>query len=102
MELDSKKMQQCDNGRSQYLHDHESQNKRLRESEYYSLTSLVAQMVKNLEDQVLISRWGRSPREGNGNPLQCSCLENSMDRGVWQATVHLVAEESDTTKQLFH
>ena len=30
---------------------------------------------------------GRSPREGNGNPLQCSFLENSMDRGVWWATV---------------
>ena len=32
--------------------------------------------------------WGRSPREGNGNPLQYSCLENPMDRGAWQATVH--------------
>ena len=31
---------------------------------------------------------GRSPGEGNGNPLQYSCLENSMDRGTWQATVH--------------
>ena len=31
---------------------------------------------------------GRSPAEGNGNPLQYSCLENSMDRGAWQATVH--------------
>ena len=31
---------------------------------------------------------GRCPREGNGNPLQCSCLENSMDRGAWQATVN--------------
>jgi len=35
-----------------------------------------------------ISGWGRSPGEGNGNPLQYSCLENSMDREVWQATVH--------------
>ena len=33
---------------------------------------------------------GRSPGEGNGNPLQYSCLENSMDRGAWQATVHRV------------
>ena len=41
---------------------------------------------------------GRSPREGNGNPLQYSCLENSMDRGAWQASVHLWArEESDST-----
>ena len=31
---------------------------------------------------------GRSPGEGNGYPLQCSCLENPMDRGAWQATVH--------------
>ena len=33
---------------------------------------------------------GRSPGEGNGNPLQYSCLENSMDRGAWQAAVHAV------------
>ena len=35
---------------------------------------------------------GRSSREGNGNPLQYSCLENSMDRGDWQATVYGVAK----------
>ena len=34
----------------------------------------------------------RSPEEGNGNPLQYSCLENTMDRGAWQATVHEVAK----------
>ena len=34
----------------------------------------------------------RSPGEGNGNPLQYSCLENPMDRGVWQATVHGIAK----------
>ena len=38
-------------------------------------------------DKHLITGIGRSPAEGNGNPLQYSCLENSMDRGVWQATV---------------
>ena len=38
-----------------------------------------------------IPGWGSSPREGNGNPLQYSCLENSMDRGAWQATVHGLA-----------
>ena len=36
--------------------------------------------------------WVRSPGEGNGNPLQYSYLENSMDRGTWQATVHGVAK----------
>ena len=35
----------------------------------------------------------RSPGEGNGNPLQYSCLENSMDRGAWQATVHAVYKD---------
>ena len=39
-----------------------------------------------------IPRLGGSPGEGNGNPLQYSCLENPMDRGVWQATVHGVAK----------
>ena len=39
-----------------------------------------------------IHGWGRPPREGNDNPLQYSCLENPMDRGAWQATVHGVAE----------
>ena len=41
---------------------------------------------------------GRSPGEGNGNPLQSSCLEKSMDGGAWWATVHGVAEELDTTE----
>ena len=36
--------------------------------------------------------WVRSPREGNGNPLQYSCLENPMDRGAWQAIVHGVTK----------
>ena len=37
-----------------------------------------------------IPELGRYPGEGNGNPLQYSCLENSMDRGAWEATVHEV------------
>ena len=43
-------------------------------------------------DQHSIPESGRSPGEGNGNPLQYSCLENSMVRGAWQATVHEVAK----------
>ena len=42
---------------------------------------------------------GRSPGEGNGNPLQYSCLGNSMDRGAWWATVYGTANESNTTEQ---
>ena len=48
----------------------------------------------------MIPRSGRPPGGVHGNPLQCSCLENPMDRGVWRATVHGVAKESDMTSQL--
>ena len=43
---------------------------------------------------------GRSPGEGNGNPLQYSCLGNPMDRGAWRATVCGDAKELDTTERL--
>ena len=60
-------------------------------------------MVKNLTanagDTGSIPGWARSPGVGNGNPLRYSCLGNPMDRGVWWATVHGVAE-SDTAEQL--
>ena len=46
----------------------------------------------NAGDPGLIPGSGRSPGEGNGNPLQYSCLENSMDGGAWWATVHGVAK----------
>ena len=56
-------------------------------------------MVKNLSantgdirDAVSILGLGRSPGGGHGNPFQCSCLVNPMNRGVWWATVHRVAE----------
>ena len=52
--------------------------------------------VKNLPDNAgdagLIRRSGRSPGEGNGNPLQYTCLENPMDRGAWRVTVYGVAK----------
>ena len=46
----------------------------------------------NVGDPGSVSGLGRSSGEGNGNPLQYSCLENLMDRGVWWATVHGVAK----------
>jgi len=56
-------------------------------------------VVKNLpanigdtEDMGLIPGLGRSPGEGNGDPLQCSCLENPMDSGAWWATAHGAAK----------
>ena len=46
----------------------------------------------NVGDLVLIPGWEGSPGEGNGYPLQYSCLENPMDRGAWRAAVHGVAK----------
>ena len=64
-------------------------------------------MVKNLLDSAgaigdmsLIPGSGRPPEVGNGNPHQYACLENSIDRGAWWATVHEVAKEMDTTEHL--
>ena len=51
----------------------------------------------NAGDTGLIPESGRSPGEGNGNQLQCSCLKNPMDTGAQWATVHGVAKESATT-----
>ena len=55
----------------------------------------------NVGDSDSISASGRSPGEGNGYPLPYSCLENSINRGIWQATVHEVAK-SGTTERLTH
>ena len=64
-------------------------------------------MVKNLSANAgnrgvmgSIPGSGRSPGEGNGNPLQCSWLENPTDRGAWQAAVHRVAKSRTRLKQL--
>ena len=58
--------------------------------------SMVKNSSTNAGDVGSIPGLGRSPGEGNGKPLWCSCLENPMDRGTWWPTVHRVAEESDT------
>ena len=67
------------------------------------VTSLIVQLVKNsckAGDWDSVPGLGRFPGEGNGNPLQYSCLGNLMDRGAWQATVYGVAriEHSWVTK----
>ena len=69
---------------------------RLKEkSEIINEASQVSLVVENtpasagdIRDAGLITGSGRSPGEGNGNPLQYSCLGNPMDRGAWRATVH--------------
>ena len=71
---------------------------------YYIYSSVSKDSACNAGDLGSIPGLGRSPREGNGNPLQCYCPENPMDRGAWQATVHgvsrvghdLVTEERET------
>ena len=57
----------------------------------------------NAGDQGSIPGLGRSPGEGNGNSLQYSCLENPMDKGAWQATVHRVTKsQTPLSNQHFH
>ena len=69
----------------------------------YHRASQVVPVVKNpptnagdLRDVASIHGLGRSPGGGHGNPLQYSCLENPMDTGAWQTTVHRVTELSMT------
>ena len=56
--------------------------------------------ICNAEDAVSIPGWGRSPGGGHGNPLQHSCLENSINRGAWQLTVHSIAMCQTQLKRL--
>ena len=67
----------------------------------------MALVVKNppanagdVRDLGSIPGWGRSPGGGQGNPLQYFCLENPMDGGAWQATVHRVAQSWTQLKRL--
>ena len=69
----------------------------------YNMSDMT-QWVKNppanagdIRDVGSIPRLGRSPREGNSNPVQYSCLGNPMDRGAWKLAVQGAAKELDTT-----
>ena len=59
--------------------------------------SVVKNLSANAKDVGSISGSGRSPRKGNGNPLQYSCLGNPMNREAWRVIVHGVLKELDTT-----
>ena len=61
--------------------------------------SVVKSPPANAGDTDLIPGSGRSPREGNGNPLQYSCLGNPMDRGAWRAAVHGAAKSQTWLKK---
>ena len=63
--------------------------------------SVFSSVIKNLPAiQGLIPGSGRSPGEGNGNPLQYSCLENPTDTEAWWATVHMVTKSPTRLKRL--
>ena len=61
--------------------------------------SEVKHLPANAGDVGLISGSGRSSGGGSGNRLQCSCLDNPMERGAWWATDHEVTKESDETEK---
>ena len=74
-------------------------SQKIREQQLVRRASHVAQLVKNppaivgdARDVSVIAESGRPPGEGHGSPLQCSCLEDPMDREAWGATVHGVTE----------
>ena len=82
-------------------------NKSYIYTSFYFWASLVVLVVKNLaanegdaRNSGFIPGSGRSPGEVSGNPLQYSCLENPMDRGAWQSTVHGVTESQTWLKGL--
>ena len=82
------------------------QETKIFQKQVYGLwASQMALVVKNLppnvehvRDMSLILELGRSPGEGHGDPLQYSCLENPMDKGAWQVTVHGVAQSRTRLK----
>ena len=60
-------------------------------------SSVVKNPLASVGEGSSIPGWGKSPGQGNGNPLQYSCLGHSMDRGAWWVTVHGITIESDMT-----
>ena len=64
------------------------------------ISNMVIVSAGDVRDGGLIPRLGKCPGEGNGNPLQYSCLENPMDGGAWQATVHRVEKSKTHLKRL--
>ena len=90
-----------------YHHGRESQSKKLIESFHVSRASPVALEGRNTPSSArdvrglsLIPGLGRAPGDRNGNPLQCFCLENTVGRGAWPATVYRVAKMHTRPKQL--
>ena len=68
-----------------------------QKQENFPRGSVVENLPANVRDAGSIPGSGRYPEEGNGNPLQYSCLGNPMDRGTSWATVHGVVKKLDTT-----
>ena len=66
----------------------------------FSRGSVVTNLPANAGDAGLIPGLGRSPEDGNANPLQYACLGNPMGRKAWRAAVHGVAKESDMMEGL--
>ena len=72
--------------------DTNSNSLNLKEKVGFPGGTVVKNLPANAGDAGSIPGSRRSSREGNGNPLQYSCLENRMDRGVWRATIHGVSQ----------
>ena len=72
----------------------ENQKKYIPNPVWLLLIFIATTNAEDISDSGLIPGLGRSLGEGNGKPLQCSCLENPMDRGAWWATVHNVTESN--------
>ena len=95
--------QSCSSSESKEQHVLTVRQKEVKASSLYWVSvymGIIAYLLLcSAEDMGLIPGLGRCPGEGNGNPLQYSCLGNPMDRGTWQGTVHGVSKELDMTEQ---